>query len=599
MGRASCNSIRIAGLYLFLLIVLVPGRIVAEEAAFQTEEEETVYYDLSSDQYSYGEQVSLLMQKAQDTQSSINSVQGDAEGGNGKKGEEKTLIAVLCRTWGEKIDFDPWDPAYVVAGPSNCYTAFFYGEAAAVRACQALSKLKEIRYAELDEPVYAAGEETFSFHSWSAQAMNYGAYLEYSSQQQSGSILIAVVDSGICLHSFLADRILESGYDYIDSDHDATNDLYGHGTNVAGIIADCTVGAPVYLYPIRVLNGTGGGSTSNVINAVREATEKGVQIINLSLESSRLSEALDEAILDAVDAGITVVVAAGNKGVDTAQVSPAHLEELGVIVVGSAELDGSRSSYSNYGTSLDLYAYGTAIECCSRSGGFTTATGTSMSAAHISGASALVLLVHPEAAPGEVEHRLMLSTDQRAQINIPDLIGMIPVTMGFSLEWLRMDRDDRIRMPVYAFPETAAETIQYFSSDESVLVVEQGTLIPAASGSAVVTVRCKGFPECSFTTVIEENTGGTLEIPSKTVRLEDEAFFGANGFSHVVLPEEMESIGDHVFDQCAGLNTVKMPTAISSIGENGFSGAVLICPAGSSAEEFAIAQGLPYILTIE
>ena len=79
MGRASCNSIRIAGLYLFLLIVLVPGRIVAEEAAFQTEEEETVYYDLSSDQYSYGEQVSLLMQKAQDTQSSINSVQGDAE----------------------------------------------------------------------------------------------------------------------------------------------------------------------------------------------------------------------------------------------------------------------------------------------------------------------------------------------------------------------------------------------------------------------------------------------------------------------------------------------------------------------------------------
>jgi subtilisin family serine protease len=131
----------------------------------------------------------------------------------------------------------------------------------------------------------------------------------------------------------LVGRMTESGYDYVDADDDATNDPFGHGTAVAGILADCTDGAPVGIYPIRVLNASGSGTVSNLVLGIREAIGKGVTVINLSLESGAIRQALDDAILDAVADGITVVVAAGNKGIDTAGVSPAHIDASGAIVL--------------------------------------------------------------------------------------------------------------------------------------------------------------------------------------------------------------------------------------------------------------------------
>ena len=573
-------------LFVLLLLVLSYGESTA--AGVPSEESETVFIDLASDQKGYSRQVAEL-----------NLLQHDSEEmeihGAGREDVPAPLTAVLCRSNGEEIDFSRWAPRYVVAGPHNCYTLYFSEEDPAETATKDLSALDTIRYAELDSVVQACEEDDKRFNSWGAETMHYGEYLDYQSQWRSGSALVAIIDSGVYLHPMLSARILESGYDYIDADADATNDLFGHGTNVAGIVADCTMDAPVYIYPIRVLNANGGGNTSNVVNAVREATEKGVTVMNLSLESRNLSQALDDAIEDALDAGITVVIAAGNSAIDTEQVSPAHLQLSGAIVVGSAESDGSRSPYSNYGTSVDVFAYGTDILCCSRTGGYTAATGTSIAAPHISALAALLRLLHPDLSPDEIENRIVLASDGDDAVNIPDLKEMIPEHLGFSLQRLVMACDETLDMPLMAVPETSHERICYTSSNESILAIEDNRLVPLQEGTVMITASCTGFPDISFEVAIEDNIGPVLSIPSGIRVIEDEAFRGNDVICRVKVPKGTKELGAWVFEDCSLLKTVALPDTLNSIAPNSFSGAVVLCPAGSEAELFARENDLFFI----
>lgn len=571
-------------LFLVLAILLLPGRAAADRLF---EVEETVYL-ACSDQRSYGEQVAEL--KLRRLGAGGDEIQSPVHGE-----ETVPLTAVLCRSNGQTVDFSDWAPRYVVAGPNDCYTLFFANAEEAGIAASSLAARDGIRYAELDGAVQACGTEDYSFRSWGASAMNYGAYLDYQTQWRSGEATVAIIDSGVYLHPMLTGRIRESGYDYIDADGDSTNDLFGHGTNVAGVVADCTAGAPVYLYPIRVLNASGGGSISNVVNAVREATEKGVTVMNLSLESRNLSQALDDAIHDALDAGITVVIAAGNSNVDTAQICPAHLRLSGAIVVGSAESDGSKSSYSNYGTSVDVYAYGSAILCCSRTGGYTTATGTSIAAPHITALSALLRLLHPELSPAGIESRILWSSPPDETVNIPDLNAMIPLSRNFSLQTLRLEIGESVAMPLLAAPLTAQEQIQYSSSDESVLCIQNGRLTALGTGTATIEANCTGFPDISFEVIVEEESGAVLLIPAGALVIGDEAFRGNGAIRSAVIPEGTTELGAHLFEDCPNLRTVRIPASVSFLDENSFSGAVILCTADTQAEFFAQENQLPYI----
>ena len=587
----------ISAVFLVLLLVdLIPVGAAAED---KTEDAKTVFYDCSDDQMSYGTQVAELIR-----QNGQAGAKGDTSSG-AKRGEEtggQTLFVVLCRAEEEfEPDFAIWAPACVVAGPQNRYTLFFRSEKDAAAACEGLTKTEGIRYAEPDAEVTASGTET-SFHSWGAARMNYGEYVDYTGQWGDGSVTVAVIDSGVSRHPLLTNRIMMGGHDYVDNDNDSTNDLKGHGTNVAGVVADCTPGAAVGIYPIRVLNANGSGTVSNVANAVLEAAGAGVQVMNLSLEGAEpgISSALDEAILDAVSAGVTVVIAAGNQGADTASYSPAHLTTAGAVVVGSVDADGGRSYFSNYGDSVDLYAPGRFIECASIEDDYSykKVSGTSIAAPHISALSALLLLIHPGLSPAEIEQRMTLAAPETT-VNIPDLVTIIPAKLGFHLNSLSLTVQDDIRFFARAHPETALEDITYSSSDESVLRVEDGRLIPVSPGTATVTASCTGFEDQVFTVSVGETGGGELVFPAQLRSLEDEAFSGATGFSRVSIPEGTQSIGDHVFDSCGELQSVSVPDSVSSIGENDFSGAVLLCGEDSTAEYFAVENNREYILLQE
>lgn len=213
--------------------------------------------------------------------------------------------------------------------------------------------------------------------------------------QNNHQITVAVIDSGICAtHPDLVGRILP-GYDYVQQDN-TPQDEYGHGCAVSGIIAanvDNGIGiagvAPnAQILPLRVLDAQGIGVYSNVAAAIVYAADNDAKIINLSLGGANRSSVLENAVNYALNKGVIVVAAAGNTGREGVFYPAAY---TGVIAVGSSEADGSRSSFSSYGAELDTLAPGSNILSTTLSGDYSTFSGTSMSAPHVSGLYALAL----------------------------------------------------------------------------------------------------------------------------------------------------------------------------------------------------------------
>ena len=137
----------------------------------------------------------------------------------------------------------------------------------------------------------------------------------------SQEIIIAVVDSGIKLdHPEFVGR-LTAGYDFVNGD-DQANDDVGHGTHVAGIIAAALdngqgvagVCPNCRLMPVKVLNANNIGSWSSLAQGILFAADNGARVINLSLGASVSSDTLASAIQFALDKGVVVVAAAGNNG---------------------------------------------------------------------------------------------------------------------------------------------------------------------------------------------------------------------------------------------------------------------------------------------
>lgn len=188
-------------------------------------------------------------------------------------------------------------------------------------------------------------------------------------------VVVAVLDTGIAYANrgrfrrspdFTASQFV-AGYDFVGRDPYA-NDRNGHGTHVAGTIAEATgngygltgLAYGVRLMPVRVLDSEGEGDASVIAKGVRFAVNHGAQVINLSLEFSTGVTASDipellEALRYARRRSVVVVAAAGNEG-HSAVAYPAHARQ--VIAVGASTEHGCLASFSNDGSGLTLVAPG-------------------------------------------------------------------------------------------------------------------------------------------------------------------------------------------------------------------------------------------------
>ena len=220
-----------------------------------------------------------------------------------------------------------------------------------------------------------------------------------------------VIDTGIrSTHQEFAGRVLP-GFNAI-SDSQGWEDCNGHGTHVAGTIGGSRYGVAkqVSLIPVRVLNCNGDGSISDVISGIDWVTTQhkkvgGPSLANLSLGAG-VSAAMDTAVQNSIEAGVTYTVAAGNEKTDACSKSPSRV--INAIVVGATDEKDARSSFSNYGSCLDLFAPGSNINSAwyTSDTANTAESGTSMAAPHVAGVVALYLADHPAATPVQVSTAL-------------------------------------------------------------------------------------------------------------------------------------------------------------------------------------------------
>jgi subtilisin family serine protease len=214
------------------------------------------------------------------------------------------------------------------------------------------------------------------------------------------------VDTGVnSIHSEFSGRLV-NGYTRV-SDGLGTNDCHGHGTHTAGTVAGTTAGvAPgVIIVPVRVYGCTGTGWTTDLIAGIRWAIEHhqpGIPAVMNVSTSGSLSNSLNWAVRDAVNDGITVVVAAGNNNADACSYSPGSAPEA--ITVGATDSLDARLSISNYGPCVDIYAPGAWITSSwiPAENSYRSLKGTSFAAPHVTGIAALILEAHPEYTPAQV-----------------------------------------------------------------------------------------------------------------------------------------------------------------------------------------------------
>ncbi|MGG4093602.1 S8 family serine peptidase [Paenibacillus lautus] len=264
----------------------------------------------------------------------------------------------------------------------------------------------EVRYISENRKVYAL--ETAALEDVSVQAIHNNQRWHYDMirvQQAwgittgSSSVRIGVLDTGIdSNHASLSNLVNTSlGRSFVDS---TTIDRHGHGTHVAGTIASYGSVSGVMqnatLVPVKVLSDSGSGSMYGIQQGILHAANIRADVINMSLGGGGYDRGMDEAIQTAVGLGTIVVAATGNDGLPSISYPAAY---SGSIAVGSVTSSRTRSSFSNYGTGLDVMAPGSNIYSTYPNGQYTTMSGTSMATPHVAGVLGLMRSVNPSLTP--------------------------------------------------------------------------------------------------------------------------------------------------------------------------------------------------------
>lgn len=284
------------------------------------------------------------------------------------------------------------------------------------RVLAALKDDKRFAYAEKDYVAEAIGTANDPYFT-SGQQWHLGkiqAPGAWDVSTGTTSVVVAVVDTGVNFsHPDLQGRLL-GGYDFVNSDSNPSDDN-GHGTASTGVIAACTNNAvgvagvtwQTPVLPVKVLDGSGSGSYSNVAAGITYAADNGARIINLSLGGTYSSSALQDAVNYAWSKGVVIVAAAGNNGNST-PVYPAACTN--VVAVSATNLSDARTSWSNYGSYVDIAAPGENIYTTYGSG-YSSVNGTSFSSPITAAVAALIASTEPRLSNSQTVDVLLKNAD--------------------------------------------------------------------------------------------------------------------------------------------------------------------------------------------
>ncbi|KAL1921729.1 uncharacterized protein VTP21DRAFT_10371 [Calcarisporiella thermophila] len=270
----------------------------------------------------------------------------------------------------------------------------------------ALSKIRSdpsVAFVERDG-IMKINVETQTGAPWGLARLSHREKLDSNTQDKylydangGQGVTAYVIDTGILVDHPDFEGRAKWGATFAD---DGDKDGNGHGTHVAGTIGSKTYGVAkkANLVAVKVLNGQGSGSFSDVIAGINWAANdqkkngKNKSVANMSLGGGA-SDAVDEAVNNAVTAGLHMVVAAGNENQDACNSSPARAEKA--ITVAASDIGDKKASFSNFGKCVTIIAPGVDILSTWNDGQTKSISGTSMASPHVAGLVAHFLTSKP------------------------------------------------------------------------------------------------------------------------------------------------------------------------------------------------------------
>ncbi len=378
--------------------------------------------------------------------------------------------------------------------------------------------LADPRVAYVEEDGYVRANPTQTGATWGLDRVdqrNLPLNGSYTYNTTAAGVHAYIIDTGLLTsHSEFAGRV-GNGFDSVGG---GTNDCNGHGTHVAGTVGGTTWGVAkgVTIHPVRVLDCGGSGTWAGVIAGIDWVAANRVlpAVANMSLGGGT-NTAVDAAVANLINAGVTVVVAAGNNAADACQFSPARAPSA--ITVGATGSNDARSvwgagfSESNFGSCLDIFAPGTAITSAWHTGNTATNTinGTSMASPHVAGAAALYLASNPAATPAQVGAAILANATPNvvsdARAGSPNLL-LYTLGNGNGTDKIFEQTDLSGKITIAVF-ERVSPTTSGHNTDFAIAVPDDYVVIGGGGEG-------KGAPQGNLLTASYPNAGLTAWLVS-------------------------------------------------------------------------------------
>lgn len=446
------------------------------------------------------------------------------------------------------------------------------------------------------------GLETFSGHreSCASEFIHIDDMNDYLSTQKLKNITVAVVDTGVCSeHPDLKDRIICADVNFSDSEQENSEDDQGHGTHVAGIIADNTLDNIVIL-SVKALDSNGTGTLYQVYDAIQYAVKHGAKVINLSLGQYGTSDLMTNCVKELWRKNISVVAAAGNNFWFARDFTPAGIDEC--ITVAATDNDGYAAEFTNGGKLVDIEAPGVNIYSTwifdDKYDGYRYASGTSMSAPFVS-ATAISLYAYDNTYTAKYVH-------DDIRYNAFDIFGNKKWTEG-KFYYGVLDCRDLIAVNRTAIPIPNYKSGNYFEpicleltcTDENAKIyyTTDGTIASETNGilytepfivDETMRIHMIAYSENKYKSVqsyydyyiVSSGKEDDFTINSDGVitkiNIPD---YNSNTIYSIAIPDTINGIpvlgiGDGVFKNDTALKMIVLPNSCKTIGTDAFNGCI-------------------------